>query len=260
MFDEEFSQGDSYLHNLDPRIKIIASIIYSFGVALLQDLPNAFAALLFSLLLLAFSALPLKKVLYRLLLVNSFIFFLWLFLPFSTPGNPVFSILSLKVSAEGIIKSTLITLKANAIFMGIITIVSTSPVPTLGRALYDLQVPAKLTFLLLISYRYLQVIYDEYKKLARTIEIRGFVPGTNLHTYKTFAYLLAMVLIKSYDRAQRVYQAMLLRGFSGKFYSLHEFFLSDKDIRFIIYICLLVSILLGADILDLTTLSRLKIP
>ena len=248
MFDEEFSQGDSYLHRIDPRIKILASIMYSFGTALLQNLPAACCALLFSLLLLIYSGLPFKKVFYRLLLINSFIIFLWLFLPFSTPGDTVFSILSLTVTKQGIVKCALITIKANAIFIGIITIVVTSSVPTLGKALYDLKVPPKLTFLILISYRYLQVIYDEYVKLARTIEIRGFVPSTNLHTYKTFGYLLAMVLIKSYDRAQRVYQAMLLRGFSGKFYSLHEFVLQKKDIRFLIYILLFTLVLAGIDV------------
>jgi cobalt/nickel transport system permease protein len=39
-----------------------------------------------------------------------------------------------------------------------------------------------------------------------------------------------MVLIKSFERAERVYQAMLLRGFQGRFYSLQEFHLRLHDL------------------------------
>lgn len=250
MFEEDFTRGESCLHHLDPRIKIISTIIYTFCIAVLQNLPTASCALLSNILLWTLSKLPLKKVCGRLVLVNGFIFFFWLFLPFSTPGTPIFSIFTLTVSKQGIIHSALITVKANAIFLGIITIISTSPIPALGKALYDLRVPSKLTFLILISYRYLNVIYGEYQKLSRSMEIRGFVPGTNLHTYKTFGYLFAMVLIKSYDRAQRVYQAMLLQGFQGKFYYLHEFTVLKKDICFFLYIAIFIFALLAIDILE----------
>ncbi|MFP4657714.1 MAG: energy-coupling factor transporter transmembrane component T family protein, partial [Desulfonatronovibrionaceae bacterium] len=42
-------------------------------------------------------------------------------------------------------------------------------------------------------------------------------PGTNMRTYKTFAHIVGMILIRSFERAERVQQAMLCRGFSGRF-------------------------------------------
>ena len=80
-----------------------------------------------------------------------------------------------------------------------------------------LGVPDKFCFLFLFTYRYLYVIAEEYERLATAARLRGFVAATDMRTYRTYAALVAMVLVKSYDRSQRVYQAMLLRGFAGRF-------------------------------------------
>ncbi len=67
------------------------------------------------------------------------------------------------------------------------------------------------------------VIESEYLRLVRAMKIRSFKPGTNMHTYKTYAYLIGMIFVRASARAQRVHQAMMCRGFKGKFYSLYKF-------------------------------------
>ena len=62
------------------------------------------------------------------------------------------------------------------------------------------------------------------------MKARCFRPGTNLHTYRTYAYLVAMLLLKSYDRAERVYKAMLCRGFKGQYHVLDHFALAPSDV------------------------------
>jgi cobalt/nickel transport system permease protein len=74
-----------------------------------------------------------------------------------------------------------------------------------------------------MTYRYIFVIEQEYKRLLRAAKIRGFQPGTNLNTYRTYSYVIGMLFVRSAARAERVHQAMLCRGFKGKFYSLQEF-------------------------------------
>ena len=75
------------------------------------------------------------------------------------------------------------------------------------------------------------------------IKIRGFQPGTNMHTYRTYAYLLGMLLVKSYHRAERVRAAMLCRGFEGRFYELTEFSMRPRDLGAMIVILLGVSVI-----------------
>ncbi|RLB08213.1 MAG: cobalt ECF transporter T component CbiQ, partial [Deltaproteobacteria bacterium] len=164
--------------------------------------------------------------------------FLWLFLPFSLEGKTLFHVWRLKLTIEGIRFAFLITLKCNAILMIIITFIATIPMPTVGYALSSLGFSERLTLILLMSYRYIDVIFEEYKRLAQSLKVRCFKPGTNLHTYRTYAYLIAMVFARSYERGIRVYQAMLLRGFNGRFYSLRRFKLKNSDILLFIGILL----------------------
>ncbi len=248
MLLETFSQGQTLLHRLDPRVKICLSLPFAVTAALLQTFPAALSAVAVSILLVLMAKLPALEVFKRLALVNLFIFFLWLFLPFSTPGQDLFSLGPLTCTSQGLALAGLITLKSNSVVLAILALLATSSISSLGHALSRLGLPDKLTFLLLISYRYLEVILQEYHRLQEAAKIRGFKPGTNLHTYRTYGYLLAMVLLGSYERGQRVYQAMLLRGFQGRFYSLQEFKLEQKDLWFMFG---LAAAICGLAILDL---------
>jgi cobalt/nickel transport system permease protein len=220
---EPFSEGNSLIHRLDPRGKIIIGGLFAVMVAVAKSIPAALAGLVLSLLCLALARLPLKKVIVRLLVVNSFIFFLWLVLPLTYPGDAVLTFGPLSATRQGLIFTGLITLKSNAIIIALMALVTTVPVVTLGQAIHDMRFPDKLCHLLLFTYRYLYVFEQEFHRLVQAMKIRGFQPRTNLHTYRSYAYLAAMLLVRSYDRADRVFQAMLCRGFHGIFYSLRTF-------------------------------------
>ena len=112
--------------------------------------------------------------------------------------------------------------------MALMALLATMPVATLGHALRNLGLPTKLVYLLMITYRYLFVFEQAYQRLIRAARVRGFTPGTNLHSYRTYAYLAGMLLVRAWSRAERVSNAMKCRGFSGKFYALNQF---DPDSR-----------------------------
>ena len=75
---------------------------------------------------------------------------------------------------------------------------------------------------------------DVYKrqKLHGAARLRGFAPKTNMHTYRTFGNMLGMVFVHSFDRSVRVYEAMILRGFSGRFQSVAAFRATSRDAVF----------------------------
>jgi cobalt/nickel transport system permease protein len=226
---EPFSEGASPAHRLDPRGKVVVAALFAVLMAVAQTYAAVLAGLALALICLALARLPWKKVAARLLVVNSFIFFLWFVLPLTYPGEAVWRLGPLAVTREGLIYAGLITLKSNAIIIALISLIATVPVVTLGQALHDLRFPDKLCHLLLFTYRYLYVFEQEFHRLVQAMKIRGFQPGTNLHTYRSYAYLAAMLLVRSYDRADRVFQAMLCRGFHGVFYSLRTFSWQRRD-------------------------------
>ncbi len=223
MISEQLSEGTSYLHEFDPRLKILVALIYSITVALLTSFPLLSISICFSLFLVLWARLSFRTVFKRLLTVNSFVFFLWLVLPFSYDGRQLFSIGPLVATYPGIYQALRITIKSNAIILCLMALLSTSPTFMLVHALHHMKVPSKLVQLFFFTYRYIHVIYTEFVRLNTAMKVRSFTPRTDLHTYKTYAYLVGMLLVRSYERSKRIYQSMLCRGFDGKFHTLYHF-------------------------------------
>ncbi len=221
MIESQF-QGQTVIHRLDPRVKFLTALIFSVIVAV----QSRFAPLLWGALLpaalLILARLSPFKIVKKLVPVNGFILMLWLILPLSYPGHPVYHLGPLTITEEGIRQSLLITVKSNLIVLAAIGLLSTSAVFDLVYALQSLHLPNKLVQLFFFSYRYIPVLYSEYERLHNAMKLRGFRAGTNLHTYRSYAYLVGMLLLRGYERSQRVYQAMLMRGFDGRFRTIKE--------------------------------------
>ncbi len=110
-----------------------------------------------------------------------------------------------------------------------------------------LKLPKKLILLLLLTYRYLHVLEQEYKRLMTAAKLRCFKPGNNLHTYKTYAYLVGMLLVRASLKGEQVYKAMICRGFKGEFKTIQEFPLKTSDL---IFLGFMIFYLIGLGIVE----------
>jgi len=244
----EFFINDTFLiQRLDPRLRIVFATAYSFAVALFAHLQTLITALLISCMMLVMAGVNFRVLAKRLLAFNSLVLLLWLVLPITFSGEALYYIGPFTITRECVLFSAQITLKSNAIMLAFIALIATTPVSVIGHALEKLFIPQKIVHILLLTYRYVFVIEQEYQRLIRAIKTRGFIPKTNIHTYKTYAYLMGMIFIRSVDRAQRVYQAMICRGFEGKFHSMDLFALKRQD-----YICLpfMTTTIIGLEVLE----------
>lgn len=244
MIDEPLSLGTTWIHGLDARFRLVACLALSLVAAVAVTPRAPLVVLGAGFVLTGLSRPPLGVALRRLVAVNAFAAFLWLVLPFTTPGASAGTVFGLTATRPGIALALVITLKTNAIFFCILALLATIQAPALGRAMAALGVPDKFAFLFLFTYRYLHVINEEYGRLATAARLRGFGPATTLHTYRTYAALVAMVLVRAFDRSRRVYQAMVLRGFTGRFPSLETFAARRGDVLFLVC-CLSVAALAG---------------
>ena len=234
MFEEPFAQGHSLVHSLDPRFRLAAAFVGAACLAVLRTLEAAGLGFGLSALLLVLSRPALRPVFRRLAVVNVFIVFLWLTVPLTSGGEALAVWGPLEISRTGVLLTLLVTVKSNAIVMLFLALVATMDSPTIGYALERLRFPSKLVFLFLFTYRYLHVIAAEWRKLQVAARLRGFVPRTNLHTYRSIANMLGMVFVHSFDRSVRVYEAMILRGFSGRFQSVAVFQATARDWAFVV--------------------------
>jgi len=243
MMDETFSHGNSLLHRRAPKVKIIAATVFIVIVAISNSFVVVSTALGAAVVLQLLAHLALVQVFKRLLAVNTFTLFLWLTLPLTYGGQEITQVGPFALSSEGLRLATLITIKTNTIVLSLIALLGTSTIANLGHALEGLHLPKRLCFLLLFSYRYIFVIYQEYQKLSRAAAMRCFVPATTVHTYRTVGYLFGMTLVKSWNRASRIHQAMLLRGFNGTLIPLDRQTVAKGD-----YFFLVASLLLSTSL------------
>ncbi|SDT84842.1 cobalt ECF transporter T component CbiQ [Desulfobacula phenolica] len=220
MIEEKFAAGRSFIHRLDPKIRIIASIVLSVATALCDNLNLAMIYFGISMILIAMARLNPVDVLKRLKPLFWFLLMIWIILPLTFDGEPLYQYYGLKITQPGVLLCCKITIKSITILLFFTALIATMTIASLGNGLHRIHVPDKMVFLILMSYRYISVIEAEYRRLLRAAKFRGFQPGTNLHSYKTFAYLAGMLFVRASVRAQRVYQAMLCRGFNQKFHTL----------------------------------------
>ena len=250
MISEPFAIGNSIIHQLDPRIRVGFTILYAFAVALSYQFSVLITALVISSVLIVISQVRITEVFKRIIWVNALIFLLWLLLPFTFKGEILTRIGSFAIYRPGVVLAAQITLKSNAILLAFIALVATMPFSTLGHALFRLRVPEKIVHLLLMTYRYVFVIEQEYLRLVRATKIRGFRPGTNANTYRTYSYVVGMLFVRAAARAERVHHAMLCRGFKGKFYSLQEFQIDSASWMFSILMTAVIGALVFWEILN----------
>jgi cobalt/nickel transport system permease protein len=243
MMDERFAQGNSPMHRRDPKVKVIVAVTFVTVVAISNSFMVVTMALALASALTLLSRLEAVPVMKRLLAANSFTFFLWLTLPLTYGGEELTRLGPLPISSEGIRLAALITIKTNSIVLSLLALLATSRIAGLGHALEGLHLPRRLCFLLLFSYRYIFVIYQEYRKLNRAAQMRCFVPKTTIHTYRTYGYLFGMTLVRSWNRAIRVHQAMVLRGFNGRLIPLAQQTVTRNDIFFLVVALILTAII-----------------
>ncbi|MCK8826465.1 cobalt ECF transporter T component CbiQ [Natroniella acetigena] len=229
--NQGFAQGSSWVHQLDPRVKIMTIFLLAVILAVGESIIMLLQALAFTTYLVLAAKLELKKVLKRLVVVNFFILGIWVFVPATYPGDALMQVGPLSISTAGVIYATKITLRSNAIMLGIIALLSTSTVSSLMQAMRWLYVPEKIVYLFFFVYRYVHVIWKEFNRLYDSMLMRGFKAETNLHCYKSYAYLIGMLLVRSYERSTRVYEAMLCRGFRGEFHNLDDLSFSNQDLK-----------------------------
>ncbi|MCW2310215.1 cobalt ECF transporter T component CbiQ [Rhodobium gokarnense] len=207
--------GTTPIQGFDPRARILAVVAFALVVVVLSDLAALVVALCASLLAMGLANLPPAPTLRRMAMMDSFIIFMLMLLPFTMPGDPIVTIFGFPASWQGLIRAVEIALKANAIVLMLLSFVGTMDAITIGRALHRLKAPEPLVHLMMFTVRYIDVLVDEYQTLRTAMKARGFRPSNSRHTWKSFGYLVGMMLVRSLERSERILAAMKCRGFTG---------------------------------------------
>jgi len=207
---------DSHIHRLDARPKIILSLLF---VVLAVSIPphHLLTFIIYSGVLLwtaALSRVPLGHVLKRALMVLPFSVLAALGLPFVRGGETIV-LCGIHLSITGIWILVGATLKSMLGAVALILLVATTPFNRLLDGLRLLGLPTIFVDMLALTYRYLHILIDEATRLRRAAIARGYAPKW-LPQAVIVGRLVGTLFIRSYERAERVYGAMCLRGYNGQ--------------------------------------------
>ncbi|WP_163970483.1 cobalt ECF transporter T component CbiQ [Oceanobacillus halotolerans] len=191
----------------EPRTKLVAVILFIFGVISLTTIPTTVTAYLFSLLMILLMGISITLVLKRYLIILPFLLLMTIPLLFST---------GLTVSNENLTFAILILLKAFTAMTVISILLDTQTMEQFMRSLAGLRVHPIIITVLMHSYRYVFLFLDDIQKMQIAAKSRLFKGGISIRNLKIFGQLIGALLIRSVDRSERVYKAMTSRSFDGR--------------------------------------------
>jgi len=223
---------DSVIHRFDARAKVLAALVFVVVVASYQKYAviALLPLLLFPVSLLILARLPVLFLLKRLLLVAPFAVLVGIFNPFFDQQVQL-QLGGLAISG-GWLSFGSILLRFVLTVGSVLVLVAVTSFPSICQALGRLGVPWPFVLQLLFLYRYIFVLGDEARRMVRARALRSFHGrGTGL---KVYASMLTQLLWRTLERAQRIYQAMLSRGFCGRFRLLSVSRLRWRDGLFVV--------------------------
>ena len=234
---DHFQEHDSWLHRLDPRVKVITAVAFILGMALLPDgawLAYMLAWAMVITLALAADIAP-WFVIKRSLLVVPFLLAA-LTVVFTLPGQVLWrGPLGLTATDAGMVRFTSIFLRSWISLQMAVLLTASTRFPDILHALRHLKVPALFVAVLAFMYRYLFVLADESSRLlharaARSAALPGQAHGRSLPWRAGVAgSMVGQLFVRSLDRSDRVYSAMLARGYNGELLTMNPHHMQRTD-------------------------------
>lgn len=210
------SKQATFWHSLAPRTRVLCTLLLVFAIALT---PNGrwltwaiYGAVVLSLILL--SQVTLSTLFKRIAVEFAFIGVVILGTLFRDGGTILWSWGPLKITSVGLTILGSVSCKAilSLLLMNVLTL--TTSIPALLNALVALQVPPLLVATLASMYRYINVLIGEFNAMRRAAASRNLM-GTNRWQRLVVGNMIGSLFIRTYERGDRVYQAMLARGYQG---------------------------------------------
>jgi cobalt/nickel transport system permease protein len=210
------SKQATFWHSLAPRTRLLCALLMVFAIALT---PNGrwwtwaiYAVGVFGVVL--FSRVTKKVLLKRIALEFAFIGAVLLGTLFRDGGEVLWSWGILRITTEGLTVLGSVTIKALLSLFTLNILTLTTSVPSLLNALTALRVPPLLVATLASMYRYIGVLIREFQAMRKAAASRN-LSRNNVWQRFVIGNMMGTLFIRTFERGERVYQAMLARGYQG---------------------------------------------
>lgn len=253
---DRHAQMASPVQRWDPRIKLVALMVLIFATALLKTLPMVLLAFVVAAALLLLSRIPLGFVAHTVKWIVLFLLPFFILLPVTYPGTVELHLFGIPFAMEGVRLALLIVVKSLVIVMIAMTLFGSVRFDVAMVALQRLKCPSIIVQMLLFTYRYIFLFMAEMQRMDIAMKARGFIKGPNLYTLKVLGGFVGTLLIRSFERTDRIYKAMLSKGYQGELHTLVEFRAVPKDFMKAALVIVVAVALLALDLAGLFQIAE----
>jgi cobalt/nickel transport system permease protein len=212
---------DSRLHRLDPRLRIVAVVVWAVALVWIWSAEAAAAGFLLALLLALSARIPCRDIAFRLLGVFVILSPLLIVFPLAAASG---------TRTTEFMRALGILLKGCAIMLLSFPLFSTSRFHVTLGGFRSLGVPRALISVFLLSYRALFIFLEDRRRMELSARTRGWSGGGGRRALALTASHVGSLLVRSLDRTDRLWHAMQTRGFVGEFPLLDRFRITGRDL------------------------------
>ena len=227
---DDLARKETAVHRIHPLVKLLTTAIYltvvvSFGrYEIIGLLPLIF----FPVLVITLAELPLLPILKRMLLAAPFVIGIGILNPVF--DHQVFVVGGLTIS-RGWITFLSVFLKCILTVSAALLLIATTGMDRLASALRMLKIPRLFVLQLLLTYRYISVLMEEVSLIWRAYSMRA--PQQKGIHHRVWGSLIGQLILRTFERAQRVYRAMCLRGFTGEYNTGGHIRVTARDLAYL---------------------------
>lgn len=227
---DDLARKETSIHKIHPIAKLLTTVIYlivvvSFGR---YEISGLLSFVSYPVLIFVLAELPVAPILKRILLVEPLIIGVGIL-------NPLFDqhtiVLAGIVISRGWITFLSIFIKCGLTVTVSLLLIATTGMDKLAVALRMLKIPKIFVLQLLLTYRYISVLIEEVSRMMRAYSLRA--PGQKGIHRSVWGSFAGQLILRTFDRAQRVYQSMNLRGFTGEYNTGGVSKLRSKDFAYL---------------------------
>ena len=246
----QYYQTDSVIHRLDPRVKLISTIVYIISLFVMPSVAGYVLAAFFLVTVIKLSRVPFKFMVRGMKAILFLLMITVVFNLFLTPGEPLITLWKFTITKEGLRTAIYMTIRLTFLIIGssVMTLTTTPNNLTDGmekllNPLKILKVPVhEVAMMMSIALRFIPILLEETDKIMKAQIARGadFESGNLIKKAKALVPLLVPLFISAFRRANDLAMAMEARCYRGGEQRTKMKPLKYKKRDYISYICVFV--------------------
>ena len=229
---DTLSSQQTAVHQLDPRAKLLTTLVFVVTVVSFDkyEISSLIPFFIYPVVLCAIGNIPPSFLIKKLVLVSPFAILLGIFNPL-LDREILIRLGGLEISGGWVSFASILIRFVLTVGVAL-TLIAVTGFNAVCMALEKLKVPKIFVVQLLFLHRYMFVLVDEAARIFRARSLRSF--GGEGSGIKSFGSIVGQLLLRTIDRAQRIYLAMSCRGFEGHIHVMRKQRIGSREVGFIV--------------------------